>query len=131
VTEKKLRLKVGAAIATGAGRNGGQETALIAINFWYHVNDMLPLGITTPSSQWGVTGNTSFDPDSVHDDAFMVKLVGRKLLSKEAAWLQGRKVATVASIVQAGIKATGLDMPDKPYGFNLPDVFPDKLYSIA
>ncbi|MGP1673733.1 MAG: flavodoxin family protein [Candidatus Limnocylindrales bacterium] len=125
--EKKLRLKVGGGIATGQGRNGGQETALQAINIWFHINDMLPVGITSPSGQWGVTAQSGFDPDDLATDTIPLKKVSRSMRSLDAAWLYGRKIATVASIVQAGKEASGLDLPDRPYGQNLPEAFPEEI----
>lgn len=125
--EKKLRLKVGGGIATGQGRNGGQETALQAINIWFHINDMLPVGITSPSGQWGVTAQSGFDADDLATDTIPLKKVGRSMRSLDAAWLYGRKIATVASIVQAGKEASGLDLPDRPYGQNLPEAFPEEI----
>lgn len=125
--EKRLRLKVGGAIATGQGRNGGQETTLQAINLWMHINDMLPVGTTTPSGQWGATAQAGFDPDDVRADVIPLKKLGRSIRSLEAAWLYGRKLATIASIVQAGVASTGLDLPDLPYGRNVPDAYPPEL----
>src|SRR5579862_2061929 len=141
VSDKKLRLKVGGVITTAGSRNGGQETAAIGIQLWMHVNDMLPVGVTTPVAQWGVTGNTGFDPDDVHRDVIRFtpwpKELGtpsravESMLSKELAWIYGRKLATVATIVQAGLATSGLDLPDKPYGWNLPAGYPPELYEIG
>lgn len=125
--EKRLRLKVGGAIATGQGRNGGQETALQSIHLWMLINDMLPVGTTTPSGQWGVTAQSGFDPADLEADVIPLKKVGRTMRSVEAAWLYGRKVATVARIVRSGVEASGLDLPDRPYGQNLPPSFPAEL----
>jgi multimeric flavodoxin WrbA len=125
--EKRLRLKVGGAIATGQGRNGGQESALASIHLWMLINDMLPVGTTTPSGQWGVTAQSGFDPADVETDVVPLKKVGRTMRAVEAAWLYGRKVATVATIVRAGVETTGLDLPDRPYGQNLPASFPPEL----
>jgi hypothetical protein len=55
--DKVMRLKVGGAIAAGGSRNGGQETALAAMHLWFHVNDMLPVGIKAPVTQWGPTSS--------------------------------------------------------------------------
>lgn len=46
--EKRLRLKVGGAIAAGGSRSRGQETTQIAIHARFHANDMIPVGITVP-----------------------------------------------------------------------------------
>jgi multimeric flavodoxin WrbA len=130
VGEKKLRLKVGGAIATGASRNGGQETALLAVNLWYHICDMLPVGITAPVSQWGATGFTGADPTDAHRDATDLKLAPHTVSATQMAWMYGRKIATVARIVRAGMDATGLDLPDTPYGYSLPQPFPPELDAI-
>lgn len=125
--EKRLRLKVGGAIATGQGRNGGVEGTLASIHLWMHINDMLPVGMTSPSGQWGSTAQSGLDPEDVRQDRIVLKKLGKSIRSVESAWLYGRKIATVATIVQAGIAAAGLDLPDRPYGFNLPDAYPAEL----
>jgi multimeric flavodoxin WrbA len=130
VGEKRLRLKVGGSIATGASRNGGQETALLAINLWFHICDMLPVGITAPVSQWGATGFTGTDPTDAHRDATELKLAPHTVGATQMAWMYGRKLATVARIVRAGVAATGLDLPDAPYGYSLPQPFPAELDEI-
>lgn len=123
--EKKLRLKVGGSIAVGAGRNAGQETAMIAMNLWYHINDMLPVGITAPASQWGVAGQSGPDPDDIDNDILQLRRVDHRISSKEMSWMYGRKIARVAQIVQAGIRTLDVDLPDPyPYGWGLPIDFP-------
>jgi multimeric flavodoxin WrbA len=140
VKEKKLRLKVGGAIATAGSRNGGQENSMASIHLWFQINDMLPVGITSPVAQWGATGNTGFDSQDIHSDVFKLTpwpadtgspaRPRTTLMAKEIAYLYGRKIATVAAIVKIGVQQSGLDLPDKPYGFNLPDEFPPALYEI-
>jgi multimeric flavodoxin WrbA len=141
VSEKKLALKVGGAITTAGSRNGGQELAAIAVNAWFHINDMLPVGITSPVAQWGATGNTGFDIEDVHRDEIRLTpwpeglgtpaRASETIMSKEVAWLYGRKLATVAKIVKAGVGATGLGMPDRPYGWTMPDEFPPELREVG
>jgi multimeric flavodoxin WrbA len=131
IKEKRLRMKVGGAIASGAGRNGGQETALLAMNLWFHINDMLPVGITSPASQWGMTGHTGFDPTDVERDEFQLRVTGGTLGTREAAWLYGRKLATIGAIVQAGLAASLLDLPDRPYGAGVPAEFPAELFEVT
>ena len=128
--EKKLRLKVGGAIASGQGRNGGQETTIQGIQLWMHINDMLPVGITSPSGQLGVTAQAGFDPDDIANDEIVLKKLNRRMKTVESAWLYGRKIATIACIIQAGRDASGLDLPDRPYGQNLPDAYPEALYQL-
>jgi multimeric flavodoxin WrbA len=124
IREKRLRLKVGGAIAAGGSRNGGQETTLQALHLWFHINDMLPVGITAPVTQWGVTSSGGLGEDDVERDMFDLHMSGRRVPALGIAWMYGRKIATVATIIQAGRAATGLDLPDGPYGYELPDSFP-------
>jgi multimeric flavodoxin WrbA len=124
LAEKRLRLKVGGAIAAGGSRNGGQETTLQALHLWFHINDMIPIGITAPVTQWGVTSSGGMGEDDVERDVFELHMSGRRVPALGIAWMYGRKLATIASILQAGRAATGLDLPDAPYGYELPDEFP-------
>jgi multimeric flavodoxin WrbA len=126
VEEKRMRLKVGGAIAVGAGRNCGLESTLASLHLWFHINDMLPVGVTTPAPSWGVAGQAQFVGD-IDDDVHRAPRLGLEVGAREVAWLYGRKIATVTAIVKAGIEATGLDLPDMPYGNNLPESFPDAL----
>lgn len=128
--EKKLRLKVGGAIAAGGSRNGGQETTAIAMHAWFHSNDMIPIGITAPVTQWGPTSSGGLGLADIEDDVFELKMSGRTVGAKEIAWMYGRKIATVTAIIRAGLDASGLDLPDTPYGFDLPD-FPAALSAIG
>lgn len=123
--EKRLRLKVGGAIAAGGSRNGGQETTLMAIHSWFFSNDMIPIGITAPCTQWGVTSSGGLGADDVERDVFELHMSGRTIPALGIAWMYGRKIATVTQILQAGVKATGLDLPDTPYGYEMPDSFPE------
>jgi multimeric flavodoxin WrbA len=130
IREKRLRLKVGGAIATGGSRNGGQETTMLAIHSWFHVNEMLPVGITAPVAQWGVSGNAGHEPGDISLDRFTLTTTRREISSVEVAWMHGRKIATVARIVSAGRAALdGIDLPDGPYGWNLPE-FPEELLEL-
>lgn len=129
--EKKLAMKVGGAIAAGGSRNGGQETTQIAIHAWMHSNEMIPIGITAPVTQWGPTSSGGEDTEDVEHDVFELKMSGKRILAKEIAWMFGRKVATVTHVVQAGLAASGLALPDSPYGFELPDQFPEELAGLG
>lgn len=115
--EKRLRWKVGGAIAAGGSRNGGQETTLQALHLWFHINDMIPVGIAAPVTQWGVTSSGGLAPDDVERDVFELKMSGKRIPALGIAWMYGRKVATVAAVVKAGRAATGLDLADSPYGY--------------
>jgi len=123
--EKRLRLKVGGAIAAGGSRNGGQETTLLALHSWFHSNDMIPIGITAPVTQLGVTSSGGLGVDDVERDVFALHMSGRTVPALGIAWMYGRKIATVTRILRAGVVATGLDLPDTPYGYEMPDSFPD------
>ena len=129
--EKQLRLKVGGAIAAGGSRNGGQETTAITMHAWFHSNDMIPIGITAPVTQWGPTSSGGLGLDDVENDVFELKMSGRTIRAKEIAWMYGRKIATVTRIIQSGLTVSGLDLPDTPYGFELPESFPEALALIG
>src|SRR5581483_5619604 len=130
IHEKRLRLKVGGAIATGGSRNGGQETTMLAIHSWFHVNEMLPVGITAPVAQWGVSGNAGHETGDISLDRFTLTTTRQEISSVEVAWMYGRKIATVAQIVSAGRAALGgIDLPDGPYGWHLPE-FPEELQAL-
>ena len=91
---------------------------------------MLPVGITAPVAQWGATGNAGHDPGDIWNDRFTLTTSRREVRSVEAAWMYGRKVATVTRIVTAGRKLLhGIDLPDGPYGWELPE-FPDALEAL-
>jgi hypothetical protein len=85
---------------------------------------MIPIGITAPVTQWGVTSSGGLGEDDVERDVFDLHMSGRTIPALGIAWMYGRKIATVARILRAGVEATGLDLPDGPYGFELPDSFP-------
>jgi multimeric flavodoxin WrbA len=131
IKEKKLRMKIGGAIATGGSRNGGQESTLASIHLWFHILEMIPIGITAPVTQWGATGNAGYEVEAIHDDVVPLKLAGTTVKSTQIAWMYGRKLATVARIVAAGRAATGLDLPDSPYGFAMPESFPAELDALT
>lgn len=130
VEDKKLRLKVGGAIATGGSRNGGQENVMATVNLWCHINDMIPVGTTAPLSQWGATGNTGFSTDDIDRDVVRLRVTGEEMSALEMAWMYGRKLAVVAGIIQAGIAASGRDLPDRPYGHGGRPEFPEELYAL-
>lgn len=127
IEEKRLRFVVGGAIATGGSRNGGQETAMLAINLWMHINDMLPVGITAPVAGWGASGNSGHLPGGIQQDRPRLTTTEREVSSPQMAWMYGRKIATVATVVKTGREASGLDLPDGPYGWDLPDDFDPEL----
>ena len=127
IREKRLRLKVGGAIATGGSRSGGQESTLAALHLWFQILDMLPVGITSPVSQWGVSGTAGYGPLDIHDDVVPLPLTGGSITTTRIAWMYGRKVATIARIVRSGVQASGLDLPDAPYGYGVPSSFPSEL----
>ena len=119
-----LNLKVGGAIAVAAGRHAGQETTLQAIVTYFIQCDMLPVGMVSPHTQLGATGR-GWDPGDVTQDSWALLLPGmkeRQTSSLEAAWMFGRKIATVAKIVKAGREATKLEVPDTPFGSNMPQI---------
>ncbi|MEM3697208.1 MAG: flavodoxin family protein [Candidatus Bathyarchaeia archaeon] len=118
--EKHLRLKVGGAIAVGGGKNSGQEFTLLTIHYFFFHNDMIPIGMTSPHGQLGATSSAQNIGDA-RRDKWRAGRLKRETSAVEMAWMLGRKVALVAKIVKAGLKVTGLDLPDKPYGYSLPE----------
>ena len=130
ITEKVLRLKVGGAIASGGSRNGGQETAMLAINMWFHVNEMLPVGLTAPLAQWGAAANSGHQRGDIVNDRIRLPSTREETTSLQVAWMYGRKVASVAAIVKAGREALDADVPDGPYGWEMPE-FPPELDQLA
>jgi hypothetical protein len=88
---------------------------------------MIPVGITSPVSQWGVSGTAGYAPRDIHDDVVPLPLTGGSITTPHIAWMYGRKIATIAKIVRAGVDASGLDLPDAPYGYGVPPSFPAEL----
>lgn len=131
IEDKPLRLKVGGAIASGGSRHGGQESTLASIHLWFHIIEMIPLGMTAPATQWGMAGLAGHDLTAIHRDRIDLTITGRSVSATEAAWMYGQKVATVAEIVRAGRAASGLDVPHRPYGFELPAEFPAELHALG
>lgn len=115
-----LRLKVGGAIAVGSARHGGQEPALQTIHTYYHFREIIPISIVSPHTQLGATGIASAE-GSVAQQEWELWAIKRRTSSLEMAWMLGRKLAIIAKILKAGIKATGLDVPDSPYGSDMPE----------
>jgi multimeric flavodoxin WrbA len=130
VDEKRLRFKVGGAIAVAASDHGGQESTMAALHLWFQINEMLPVGITTPNAGWGVGGRATEGEDIL---AQTMRATGADLEvpTVKAAWLYGRKVALTAAVVQAGLEVTGLDTLNRPYGTDLDEASPPELASLA
>jgi multimeric flavodoxin WrbA len=126
IDEKALRFKIGGALAVAASDHGGQESAMAALHLWFQINEMIPIGITTPGAGWGV-GGRSVEAEDILNETVKATATGRSILVTEAAWLYGAKLVTHATIVRAGIAATGLDLPNRPYGADLPAAFPDDI----
>ncbi len=55
-----LKDKVGAAIAIGASRNGGQETTIAAIHQWMHIQGMI---VVADNAHFGGTAVSPFEDD--------------------------------------------------------------------
>ncbi len=110
--KKPMRLKVGGAISVAGGRHSGQETTLQMIRTWFAYLDMLPVGMVSPHTQLGATGNAS-GPTEVEDDKWVRSRSNKTKLEVSAtlmARMLGSKVAIVTKIVKTGRKATGLDV---------------------
>lgn len=125
--EKRLRLKIGGAIAAGGSRHGGQETTLLAIHSWFVSHDMIGIGMTSPLRQWGTASSSGMGLADVERDEVELHMAGRTVPVLGVAWMYGRKLATVARIVREGRAASGLDLPDRPYGAGMPETFPPEI----
>ena len=100
----KLRNKVGAAIATGAVRHGGQEFAMKTIHNFFLCHGMLVVSILH-YGYWGVGGVSTFDPGSIAKDTWMH---GEENISTlKIARELGKRVVEAAKIVKAGSKIAG------------------------
>ncbi|HEX75438.1 MAG TPA: flavodoxin family protein [Dehalococcoidia bacterium] len=99
---RRLRNKVGGALAVAWGRNNGLETTLLSITSTFLVNEMIPVGPPLNlGSPFGATGLASengtgkFDPEDklgVLRDEYGVK--GARAL--------GKRVAEIAKLIKAG-----------------------------
>lgn len=119
--KKPLRLKVGGAIAVAGGRHSGHESTLQALVTYFTICEMLPVGIVSPHSQLGATG-IARDSAKIREDKWERAGLNRKTSALEMSWMYGRKIATIAKIVKAGIAATRLDVPDVAYGADMPEI---------
>lgn len=108
-----LPLRIGGAIAIGGSRHGGHETTLQAINQYFMRNEMIPIGVTSPTGQIGVTGIAEGLGEVVNDTSYRIK---RPIDNLEIAWMYGRKVSIATKILKAGIQETGFEIPniDRP-----------------
>jgi len=95
-----LRNKVGAAIAVGGNRNGGQEAAIQGMHHFFMVHDMVVVG-TGPDKQpgcyLGAAAFSGMDPDrgSTVKDAVTHDEIGIR-----AAEIIGRRTAELLKIMQ-------------------------------
>ena len=110
--KKPMRLKVGGAISVAGGRHSGQETTLQMIRTWFTFMDMLPVGLVSPHTQMGATGNAS-GPTNVSNDKWTRSRPNKTELEVSAvlmAEMLGSKIAIVTKIVKTGRQETGLDV---------------------
>ena len=87
--QNALRNKIGAAIAVGGNRNGGQEFTIQAIHYYYFVQDMIVVGTgpdITPGCYLGGCGTNSpyrgKIKDAVQSDELGIKsckIIGRRV----------------------------------------------------
>ncbi|MBW2058433.1 MAG: flavodoxin family protein [Deltaproteobacteria bacterium] len=93
-----LKNVVGGAVAVGANRNGGQETAIQAIHHYFLIQDMIVVGTSTeglPGCYLGAGATTYPDKGRVVD------AVKGDTLAMDAARALGRRVAEVAVMIRA------------------------------
>jgi multimeric flavodoxin WrbA len=91
-----LRGKIGAAIAVGGCRNGGQESALMSIIRFFMFCNMFPVGLPEAEDQGLGVAAFGNNPGEVLKDKWKSWL-GREVSSPEHARILGRKVAILAT----------------------------------
>ena len=72
----KLRGKVGAAIAVGGSRNGGQENVCRDILNWMMIHDMTIVGDGAPTAHFGGIAVARNEGDAAKDEAGLKTVVG-------------------------------------------------------
>jgi multimeric flavodoxin WrbA len=87
--QNALRNKIGASIAVGANRNGGQEFTIQAIHYYYFIHDMIVVGTgpdLTPGCYLGGCGTNSPQrgriKDACQSDELGIKsckIIGRRV----------------------------------------------------
>jgi multimeric flavodoxin WrbA len=88
-----MRNKIGAGIAVGGNRNGGQEATLQAIVHFFMIHDMIPVGAgpdEQPGCYLGAAAFSGVDPDL---DERIKTAVERDEIGLRAAGIVGRRVA--------------------------------------
>jgi multimeric flavodoxin WrbA len=97
---RKLENKVGAAIAVGAIRHGGQEFAMGTIHNFFLVHGMFVVS-QPPYGYWGV-GAKAADPGSITSDKWPYR--GKIVTSLEMARNLGERVVEATKIVKRGLQ---------------------------
>jgi multimeric flavodoxin WrbA len=92
-----LSNKIGAGIAVGGNRNGGQEFTLHAIHYFYFVHNMIIVGTgpePTPGCYLGGCGTTFPQKGNIRD------AVSKDELGMKSARMVGRRVAEVLALMK-------------------------------
>lgn len=92
-----LNNKVGAGLAVGGNRNGGQEFTLQAIHYYYLVHNMIVVGSgaePTPGCYLGAAGTTFPEKGEVKDAVIQDKL------GTKSAKMVGKRVAEVIQLIK-------------------------------
>lgn len=94
-----LRNKIGAAIAVGGNRNGGQEATINAIHHFFFIQDLLVVGTgpdPDPGCYLGAAAHTGLDPET---GSLPRNAVTGDPLGLRAAGIIGRRVAEAAAMI--------------------------------
>lgn len=97
--KSSLRNKVGAGIAVGGNRNGGQEATLQAINHFFLIHDMIVVGTgpdECPGCYLGAAGFSGMDPEL---DKKVLNAVSNDEIGMRAARVIGRRMAEAVKLV--------------------------------
>ena len=98
--KSSLRNKVGAGIVVGGNRNGGQESALQAINHFFMIHDMIVVGTgpdECPGCYLGAAGFSGIDPEL---DKKVLNAVSNDEIGMRAARVIGRRVAEAVKLLR-------------------------------
>jgi len=110
IADFALRNKVGGAIAVAVEREGGHESAISTIHFWFFTHDMIVCGVgpeRPPTSIGGLTGAMAVQgfPYPVHSlEPGERSAVKKDEIGMAASRFLGKRVAELTKIVKAGLQ---------------------------
>lgn len=99
-----LRNKVGAAIAVGGNRNGGQEATIQGIHHFFSIHDMITVG-TGPDNQPGCyLGAAAFSGSDPDKGSSVRQAVLQDELGLRSAEIVGRRIAEMVKMLNPGFR---------------------------